>query len=368
MQQIYRKPANLRAVSFNGSNNFNRKPIKLKDKVTRWRGMASDANISDKARLRLEWMIYYETDGNQDAYKTASHFGIAAKTFYKWYKRFDQGKIHKLEDQSRCPHNYRKWEVTLEEENRIKKLRMKHMHYGKKKLKVLYEWEYSEEISTWKIERVIRKHQLYPDKKKRDKIAAKRKGERKQRITELNKKKESLFLFQIDTIVIYWGNLKRYIITAVDYHSKVGYARMYSTKSSRSAKDFLYRLHYLIDEEIANIQTDNGSEFLGEFTEALDELEITRWFSRVKTPKDNCYVERFNETLEYEWLYDNNFTPNLEEFNRAITEWLIEYNFRRPHQSLDYVVPFEYYLKSRDNYPPDLLPMYSASTVYWRKE
>ena len=40
-------------------------------------------------------------------------------------------------------------------------------------------------------------------------------------------------------------------------------------------------------------------------------LDIQRYFSRVKTPKDNPEIERFNETLEYEWL--------------------IEYSFNRPH-------------------------------------
>jgi hypothetical protein len=37
------------------------------------------------------------------------------------------------------------------------------MHYGKKKLKVIYDELYAEGISTWKIERVIRRHKLYPD-------------------------------------------------------------------------------------------------------------------------------------------------------------------------------------------------------------
>ena len=67
------------------------------------------------------------------------------------------------------------------------------------------------------------------------------------------------FLFQLDTIVIYGNNLKRYILTAVDHATKLGYARMYKNKSSRSAADFLYRLRYLVNQPIENLQTDNGS-------------------------------------------------------------------------------------------------------------
>ena len=36
-------------------------------------------------------------------------------------------------------------------------MRKRYPYYGKKKLKVLYEKEYCDEISTWKIERVIRR-------------------------------------------------------------------------------------------------------------------------------------------------------------------------------------------------------------------
>ncbi|MCM8793995.1 MAG: integrase core domain-containing protein, partial [Candidatus Omnitrophica bacterium] len=107
---------------------------------------------------------------------------------------------------------------------------------------------------------------------------------------------------------------------------------MYRNKSSKVARDFLYRLQYLIDQPIENIQTDNGSEFAHYFEEATKELKIERYFSRVKTPKDNPEAERFNETLEYEWLYDGNLDLDCERFNRNLTEWLIEYNFNRPHK------------------------------------
>jgi hypothetical protein len=100
------------------------------------------------------------------------------------------------------------------------------------------------------------------------------------------KEERPYFLFQLDTIVIYWGNLKRYILTAVDHATKLGYARMYKNKSSRAATDFLYRLRYLVNQPIQNLQTDNGSEFALEFERAPTKLKIQRYSSRVKTPKE----------------------------------------------------------------------------------
>lgn len=346
---------------FNGTKTFKTKPLVLQDNITRWRGIADKVNLSDKGRLRLEWIIFHETIGNHDAYLTACHFNITPKTFYKWFNRFDNGRAKKLEDGSSRPKTVRKWQVTAIEECRIMKLRKEKMHYGKMKIKTLYKKRYGEEISTWKVERVIRQHNLFPDQTKAEKQRNKLKNtSKKNRIQKLDIKEEHWFLLHLDTIVIYWGSVKRYILTAIDHHGKVAYARMYTTKSSRSAKDFLYRLHYLLDADILNVQTDNGSEFFAEFEEALGQLTILHWFSRPRTPKDNSIVERFNKTLQEEWLNDGHFTPIINDFNEALTEWLVEYNFERPHQTLDYLTPFEY-LEITLEKQQKLLPTYSAS-------
>ena len=245
-------------------------------------------------------------------------------------------------------------------------MRKRYPYYGKKKLKVLYEKEYCDEISTWKIERVIRRYKLYPDQRRAEKIARRRARARqkpKRRITQLVKEGRPCFLFQLDTIVIYRNSLKRYILTAVDHATKLGYARMYKNKSSRSAADFLYRLRYLVNQPIENLQTDNGSEFALEFEGAAAKLGIQRYFSRVKTPKDNSEIERFNQTLEYEWLYNSNLSLDPEELNPRLTEWLIEYNFNRPHQSLGYLAPVEYIERELAKIHSPVLPMWSASTV-----
>jgi len=342
---------------------FKRKPIELQDKIIRWRGIAEIINLSPGGRLRLEWMIFYETAGNHNAYATAKHFSIAPKTFYKWFKLFDNGKVKRLENKSSRPKNVRKWQVTAHEECRIMKLRKERIHYGKKKLQRRYLKRYGEEISTWKIERVIQKHDMYPDQIKAEKQRNKlRNTLKKNRIQKLNILEEHWFLLHLDTIVIYWGSVKRYILTAIDHHGKVAYARMYTTKSSKNAKDFLYRLYYLVDADILNVQTDNGSEFFKEFEEALRQLLILHWFSRPRTPQDNSVVEKFNQTLQQEWLNDGHFTPVVNEFNMELTKWLEEYNFNRPHQTLDYLTPYEY-LEETLGKQQKLLPTYSASAI-----
>ena len=209
---------------------FKTKPISLKNRYERWREIAELSSSTTRERLRVEWMIFYYTIAGENAALTSRHFGISRKTFHKWLKHFKDSKydIHSLADRSRAPHHKKKWEVTLIQEGRIRSLRKRYRHYGKKKLEVLYGEEYHEEISTWKIERVIRRYKLYPDKMKAEEIAGKRARARqkpKRRISELVKEGRPCFLFQLDTIVIHWNGVKRYILTAVDHASKLGYCQ-----------------------------------------------------------------------------------------------------------------------------------------------
>jgi transposase InsO family protein len=192
----------------------------------------------------------------------------------------------------------------------------------------------------WIIYYETEKYKLYYHPQKVAKIRRKRqRAQKKKRITELKQKKVSGFLLCLDVIVIYWNKYKRYIFTAIDRFSKVAFARMYTTRSSYNARDFLARLHFLLGGQIDNIQHDEGSEFKKYFSQECQKLNISEWFSRIKTPQDNATNERFNRTLKEEFIQLNSFMLNAKEFNQSLTEWLVEYNFKRPHQALGYMPP-----------------------------
>ncbi len=341
------------------------KEIKLLNKYERWRKVAKILKISQEAKNRLEWIIYYYDKSELNASKVARHYGISRKTFHKRFNVFDEDNLYTLyllQDQSKAPHKTRQREVTRIEEQRIVELRKKWIRYGKIKLKIKYQQEYGEEISSWKIQKVIEKYKLYyhPIKTARisEKKAKSRKYGKKKKTIELIKnlpdyKKTSGYIICIDTVVIYWLGLKRYIFTAIDKYGKFAYARMYKSKSSLNGKDFLCRLNYLLDNNAPRVGHDNGTEFKKYFEQACLELGIEQYYSRVRTPKDNPDCERFNQTLQTEFIDLGNFDPNPEEFNKNLTEWLIEYNFRRPHQSLNYETPIKF---------SNVLPMYSSCT------
>ena len=331
---------------------------KLRHRHDRWRKMAELLRLSRAARGRLEWLIFWERNRN-DVSLTARHFGIARKTFYKWVARFERDFLRGLEDASRAPHRTRTREYTARQYENVVSLRRQHLRYGTMKLFELYRRAHPNDrtISTWKIQGIIKACGLYYNPQKQARINRKRSVSRtKKKITELARRPTSGFLLCLDTIVKYWQGQKRYILTAIDRHTKVAFARMYASHSSWSARDFLQRLHLLLDGKIENVPTDNGSEFHRYFETACQTLDLTHYWSRVKTPKDNAVNERFNRTLKDEFLAFGNMTADLAAFNRRLTEWLIEYNFRRPHQSLGYLPPIHFTFKYHK-----VLPMYPSS-------
>ena len=311
-------------------------------------------DISEKAKLRLAFIEFYKTI--KDVSLVCKTFKISRPTFYKWYHRYQPNNLKGLEDQLKTPKHKRITTLPWDKEIRIKKLREEHLCLGKDKLKRMYERKYGEPVSFNHIQYVIQKYKLYYDKEKAAKIRTKRlrnKGAKKIRINQVNPKdfltKDKPFFFCVDAIVLYlsWG-IKRYIFTAVDYFHKFSYAQVYKTKAAKNAFDFLLRLLVLTEGKIAAILMDNGSEFEKEFDAACKRLKITQIFTRVRTPKDNSINERFNRTLQEEFMgLDEYFEPSLAEddltrANKLLTEWLIFYNFQRPHQSLDYQTPMEY--------------------------
>lgn len=326
-------------------------------KKERWRKQASLLKLSKEAKKRLEWFIHYEEENN--APLTARYFGIAPKTFYKWKSLFKEDNLRTLESRSKAPKHVRQREVTPQEESRIIELRKKHMCWGKMKIKRIYENIHHTSISSWKVQYTIKRHNLYLKPKKNKQTQAKRRRNKaKIRTMKLKKKPHPGFLIALDTIVIYWRGKKRYILTAIDTVSKVAFARMYTTKHSRNASDFIQRVAYLLDYELWNTCHDNGSEFCGEFQEAIHELKLGDYWSRPATPKDNPVNERFNRTLQEEFVDLGNMTDNVTLFNKNLTEWLIEYNFVRPHQTLGYDTPWEYYAET-----VKVLPMWSSLTL-----
>ncbi len=312
----------------------------LMSKYDRWREVTKGLKLSREALCRLEWMIFYNGHG-KDVGLTCRHFGIGRSTFYKWLEKFDEANLRTLETVSRRPHTVRTRAAIAIKDERVIQLRKQYPYFGKKKIVTLYQTRYGEAITDWYVQRVIEQYRLYFKKKKKQYLRRKS-GIVKKKITECEKKPITGFLIHLDTIVLHLEGVKRYIVTSIDEHSKLAYARMYTSHSSSAAKDFFERLYYLLEEKVEHIHTDNGPEFQKHFDRAIKDLNLVHWWSRPRTPKDNPSNERFNRTLKDEFLSWGNFHPDTQTFNQRLTNWLIEYNAIRPHETLNNLTPLKF--------------------------
>lgn len=129
----------------------------------------------------------------------------------------------------------------------------------------------------------------------------------------------------------------------------IGQGRNYADMAENGGKR--QRIKSLIEHGRPGEHTDNGSEFLGKFHEELEKEKIEHYFSYPKCPKQHGTVERFNGIMRREFLEEGNLFYNMETMNKKLINWLIEYNFHRPHETLEMRPPiavyFNLFYKSR---------------------
>ncbi len=90
------------------------------------------------------------------------------------------------------------------------------------------------------------------------------------------------------------------------------------------------------------IRVDNGPEFISKKREEWSKIhEIQLRFIEPGKPTQNAFIERFNGSYRHEILSIYTF-KNLKEVEEVTEEWITEYNYHRPHNSLKNLSPKEY--------------------------
>lgn len=135
----------------------------------------------------------------------------------------------------------------------------------------------------------------------------------------------------------------RYQFTAVDPTERHLHAQLYASATSRNAAVFLRELVTTFPVPVKSIQVDNGSEFMGEFEAACQQLGIKLYTIPPATPKANGMVERAQRTSREEHYAYEPPTMTLKEERAALAAYVHHYNHTRPHYALAYLTPTEYH-------------------------
>ena len=303
-----------------------------------------------KERLRiLEFWRKYGLRATEEAFK------VKRSTLYLWQQTLRRGEdLSVLTPKSQAPKVKRKRWVEPKLITEITRLRMEVCrNMGKDKVKIFLdtfcEAEGFAKISASTIGRIIADKKIYHIRTKyfpngKSKVVTKRKKERKPK--DLRAELPGDFV-EIDTIVKFGNQLKRYIITAIDIHGRVAFAWCYKRAGSHNARDFLRKLDQALPFPVKAIQTDNGSEFCKYFDEELKNKDIKHYWNYPGRPYRNGHIEKFNRTIQEEFIDQNEiWLEDTKEFNERMMTWLLWYNIERPHWSLRLQSPVNYLINN----------------------
>jgi len=294
--------------------------------------------ITKKALEKARILAFWEKHGLE---ATGDAFRVKRRTLFDWKRKFVLGnKIPEaLNEKKRTPKHKRKrlWPDEIIAE--IKRQRWEHPNLGKEKLyPILKSFCVAKNLPCPKsktIGRLIKDCgglRIFPQKVRHNgKVAP------VQRQQVLRKPKDFTVeypghLVALDTIEKIIHGSRRYVITFEDIYARFSFAWATTSHASLAAKEFFDYCRMVFPFPFAFVLTDNGSEFKKQFAEELKRLHLIHYHTYPKTPKMNAHVERFNRTIQEEFVdYHVGSLLDVAAFNRKLIDWLVWYNTERVH-------------------------------------
>lgn len=280
-------------------------------------------------------------------------YGVSRKTGYKWVRRYEEGGLEALRDQSRARlcHPNATSEDTVQ---RILELRGKHPTWGPKKLLVVLERRYPGVglPSKSTIGEILRRNGMIKKRRRHKRSSPHREPLRAYNFPNAVWCAD----FKGDFAV---GGKRCRPLTISDGYSRylLSCKALKSSRYAPSRKVFEVAFREYGLPEV--IRTDNGPPFSTVAPAGLSRLAV--WWIRLgiiperimpARPDQNGRHERMHRTLKAETA-----KPPCSSFQaqqRAFDSFRKEYNEVRPHEALDQEVPASYYEPSERRYPKEL--------------
>ena len=298
---------------------------------------------SAEAKRRRRVIRWYEAHGGR-VRLTARHFGFSPDTVSRWVRAYNEYGPSGLEQGSRRPKRVRQPETPLLTVQRIQALREEYPRWGREKLRILLLRE-GISISAKGIDRVIArlKARGVLREPQRPRKAARSPLKRLRRPSGLKVDCPGA-LVQMDSKQVQPSTGKVvFEFGALDCFTRKRVVALAPSLTSQQGAAFLERAVSAFPFPIQAIQSDGGSEFLGEFMKRAAALSLPHYFNRPNYPQGNGRVERAFRTDEEEFYQVEELPADLGGLETALLAWNRVYEGVRPHQALGYLTPDQFY-------------------------
>jgi len=294
---------------------------------------------------RIEFVVR-ASDAGANVSSLCQEYGISRPTGYRWLRRYQQtNSLQGLGELSRRPRRSPR-QTGSEIESEVVALRLAFDWGGKKIQRIMADRGFV--VSTSTVNRIIKRNGLIRTRLSHQKAARRFEREQPNQLWQMDFKGDYL---------IEQG--KCYPLSILDDHSRfvVGLFAL-SNQLGRSVKSCLISTfeRYGVPEAIL---TDHGIPWWGNanghgltrLSVSLIRQGIQLYFSGFCHPQTQGKVERFHRTLKHAMWYRGE-PKSLPAFAEALSDFRKEYNYLRPHESLEMVVPAHRYQPSSKTYDP----------------
>jgi transposase InsO family protein len=133
-----------------------------------------------------------------------------------------------------------------------------------------------------------------------------------------------------------------FVHVCIDDASRIAFSQILPNEKQESAVAFLHAAvayYASLGVTVTRVMTDNGSCYRSRnFRAACQALGLRHIRTRPYTPKTNGKAERFIQTSLREWAYAQAYQTS-EHRKAKLPQWLHQYNWHRPHGSLQSQTP-----------------------------
>ena len=315
-----------------------------------WKHVAYEEELKSEVRVLQEKLdnckILMKQRVNWKEIKKIVEMGRSTYFRYKNLKK--KMGIKGLVAKSKRPKKFRESRILKTTIDLVKKIRKENPICGKAKIEVIIKRDHGTLISESSVGRILKKllearkimrsPSARPIKRKRVFMKHAKRWEYSKNIP-----KNPGEMVQIDHMSVSKNNAYLKDFQAWDPISKYVDAQVLTNATSHSAKKFLHQLVKNAPFKISSIQVDGGSEFMSEFEQACADLDIQLFVLPPKKPKYNGGVERSNRIFREEFYARNDLLADtVGAFKAELKSAVHKYNSYRPHQSIDFLTPFEY--------------------------